>query len=127
MLFGANVSHLSFDLSIQDDDVQAEKALVLDKSKPADYAVTLMHLKKTYRQGLTPCGGTKHAVKGITLGIPQRQCFGFLGINGSGKTTTLSILTGDLRETSGACYVQGLPSHTGAARKQMGYCPQIDP
>lgn len=38
--------------------------------------------------------GAKVAVKNTSLGIPKGECFGLLGINGAGKSTTLSILSG---------------------------------
>lgn len=38
--------------------------------------------------------GAKVAVKATSLGIPKGQCFGLLGINGAGKSSLLSILSG---------------------------------
>ena len=38
--------------------------------------------------------GAKLAVKTTSLGIPRGQCFGLLGINGAGKSSLLSILSG---------------------------------
>lgn len=38
--------------------------------------------------------GAKVAVKNTSLGIPRGECFGLLGINGAGKSTTLAILSG---------------------------------
>lgn len=40
--------------------------------------------------------GAKVAVKTTSLGIPKGQCFGLLGINGAGKSSLLSILSGKL-------------------------------
>ncbi len=51
-------------------------------------------LSKSYR--------SVKAVKKLTLSIEQGQAYGLLGPNGSGKTTTLSILTGILRQDTGA-------------------------
>jgi ABC-2 type transport system ATP-binding protein len=57
---------------------------------------------------------TKHfppdieAVNGIDLSIEKGQIFGFLGQNGSGKTTTVRMLTTLLRPTSGCAQVDGL-------------------
>ena len=48
------------------------------------------------------------AVDGIDLDIPEGQVFGFLGQNGSGKTTTVKMLTTLLRPTSGTATVGGL-------------------
>lgn len=38
--------------------------------------------------------GAKVAVKNTSLGIPRGECFGLLGINGAGKSSTLAILSG---------------------------------
>jgi len=48
------------------------------------------------------------AVDGIDLDIPDGQVFGFLGQNGSGKTTTVRMLTTLLRPTSGSAHVGGI-------------------
>ena len=48
------------------------------------------------------------AVDGIDLEVPEGQVFGFLGQNGSGKTTTVRMLTTLLRPTSGSARVGGV-------------------
>ncbi|MBK6318862.1 MAG: ATP-binding cassette domain-containing protein [Dehalococcoidia bacterium] len=48
------------------------------------------------------------AVDGIDLDIPEGQVFGFLGQNGSGKTTTVRMLTTLLRPTAGTARVGGI-------------------
>lgn len=48
-----------------------------------------------------------------------------LVFTGAGKTTTLSILAGRQRATSGAALVDGAPAGTPAARAALGYCPQV--
>lgn len=75
---------------------------------------------------------TKHfppdiqAVNGIDLSIPEGQIFGFLGPNGSGKTTTVRMLTTLLRPTSGRAEVSGLDVARDASkvRKQIGVALQ---
>ena len=75
----------------------------------------------------------KVAIRGLHMAIPQGETFGLLGVNGAGKTSTLSILTGDLKPTHGDVYVAGHDmsgkSIDGVtkARKCIGYCPQSDP
>ena len=48
------------------------------------------------------------AVDGIELAIDEGQIFGFLGANGSGKTTTVRMLTTLLRPTAGRFGAPGL-------------------
>ncbi|MCH8902021.1 MAG: ATP-binding cassette domain-containing protein [Chloroflexi bacterium] len=66
------------------------------------------------------------AVDGIDLSIPEGMIFGFLGPNGSGKTTTVRMLTTLLRPTSGYAEVDGLDvaSHAGEVRRRIGVALQ---
>ena len=66
------------------------------------------------------------AVDGIDLDIPEGQIFGFLGANGSGKTTTVRMLTTLLRPTSGRAEVAGLDviKHPGEVRRSIGVALQ---
>ena len=58
-------------------------------------------------RGLTKTFGDFTAVDGIDLDVPRGQVFGFLGPNGSGKTTTIRILTGTSAPRSGQALVLG--------------------
>lgn len=53
-------------------------------------------------RGLTKSYGTVKAVQQLDLEIREGQAFGILGPNGSGKTTTLSIVSGIIRQDSGS-------------------------
>jgi ABC-2 type transport system ATP-binding protein len=66
------------------------------------------------------------AVDGIDLGIDEGMIFGFLGANGSGKTTTVRMLTTLLRPTSGSATVAGLDvmGQPGAVRRAIGVALQ---
>lgn len=50
------------------------------------------------------------AVDGLTLEVPEGGVFGFLGPNGSGKTTTIRCILGLVRPTSGESYLLGARS-----------------
>src|SRR5207244_11359897 len=69
---------------------------------------------------------TKHfppdikAVDGIDLSIAEGKIFAFLGQNGSGKTTTVRMLTTLLRPTSGRAQVDGLDCWRGPRRSAGG-------
>ncbi|TMA29513.1 MAG: ABC transporter ATP-binding protein [Deltaproteobacteria bacterium] len=59
--------------------------------------------------GLTRRYGAQLAVDGIDLRVPRGSFYGFLGENGAGKSTTISMLTGVLSPTSGEMQVLGRP------------------
>ena len=69
---------------------------------------------------------TIRAVDGIDLDIPEGQVFGFLGQNGSGKTTTVRMLTTLLRPTSGTATVGGFDvlKHPDQVRRTVGVALQ---
>ncbi|MBG0740255.1 ATP-binding cassette domain-containing protein [Paeniglutamicibacter antarcticus] len=58
-------------------------------------------------RGLTKTFGHQVAVNGIDLAVPRGAVFGFLGPNGSGKTTTIRMLLGLAAATSGQARVLG--------------------
>lgn len=70
--------------------------------------------------------GDVEALRGLDLSVPAGSVFGFLGPNGSGKTTTLSILAGLSEPTSGQAWVSGLDVvHEGTAvRERIGFLRQ---
>jgi len=65
---------------------------------------------------------TVRAVDGLSLELQKGIVFGFLGPNGSGKTTTLRLLLGLLAPTEGAAHVFGYDSrtHAGEIRTRTG-------
>jgi ABC-2 type transport system ATP-binding protein len=69
-------------------------------------------------EGLTKRYGTTLAVDGLDLSVAAGQVFGFLGPNGSGKTTTMRILLGLVRPSGGRAWVneRPLPDPDGLAR-----------
>ncbi|ARF56017.1 ABC transporter ATP-binding protein [Streptomyces gilvosporeus] len=68
-------------------------------------------LTKTYRGG-------QLAVDGLDLAVPRGSVFGFLGPNGSGKTTTIRMLMGLIEPTAGSARVLGEPM-PGAGRRVL--------
>lgn len=79
-------------------------------------------------RGLRKHFGNKVAVDGIDLDMFKGQIFALLGHNGAGKTTSLSMLTGLLKPTSGSMTVDGLDFRKDMSdiRKNLGVCPQHD-
>jgi len=66
------------------------------------------------------------AVNKVSFNVRTGEIFGFLGPNGSGKTTTIRMLLGLLRPTSGSATVLGydVTRHTEAIRQRAGYMSQ---
>jgi len=60
-------------------------------------------------RGLTRRFGSQTAVSNIDLAVPRGSVFGFLGPNGSGKTTTIRLLLGLIEPTAGESIVLGEP------------------
>ncbi|KAG1680701.1 ATP-binding cassette sub-family A member 1 [Nymphon striatum] len=56
------------------------------------------------------------------------ECFGLLGVNGAGKTSTFKMLTGDINVTAGNAYLNGysILNDIDNVRQNLGYCPQFD-
>jgi ABC-2 type transport system ATP-binding protein len=75
---------------------------------------------------LTKKFGDFTAVNDINFNIDRSQIFGFLGPNGSGKTTTIRMLLGLLQPTSGHVEVLGIPvaTHAHQIRPRVGYMSQ---
>jgi ABC-2 type transport system ATP-binding protein len=65
------------------------------------------------------------ALAGLTMTVPRGEVFGFLGPNGAGKTTAVKLLLGLSRPTSGAGHVLGAPLGNVAARRRVGYLPEL--
>jgi len=70
--------------------------------------------------------GDVTAVNNITLSVEKGALFGLLGPNGSGKTTMIKILTGQIRQTSGSAQVLGREVITDpiGVRQQVGIIPE---
>lgn len=66
------------------------------------------------------------AVNRLSLEVPQGQVFGLLGPNGSGKTTTISMIIGLIPVTSGSIEILGMDIHRDPrrVRKLLGTVPQ---
>lgn len=66
------------------------------------------------------------ALKGLNMHVKAGEVYGFIGPNGSGKTTTINILAGLSRPAQGGCVVNGMDvtklTHPGDLK--IGYLPE---
>ena len=116
-----------------DDDVLNEQNRIKQGFNPATNeintsivkdSIVLCGLRKVYKS-LNKDAKYNVAVKDIWYGVPQGQVFGFLGVNGAGKTSTLSMMTGERYPSSGQAYINGISiANQTIARRFIGYCPR---
>uniref|UniRef100_M4DNM7 ABC transporter domain-containing protein n=1 Tax=Brassica campestris TaxID=3711 RepID=M4DNM7_BRACM len=110
-------------LDVTQERDKVEK-LMLEPS--TSHAIVCDNLKKVYprRDGNPP----KMAVRGLSLVVASKECFGMLGPNGAGKTSFINTMTGLVKPTSGAAFVQGLDicKDMDKVYTSMGVCPQHD-
>ncbi len=75
--------------------------------------------------GLTKDYGENRGIFGIDLEIKKGEVFGYVGTNGSGKTTTIRSMMGFIKADSGSAFVLGMNSWTKAPEimKSVSYIP----
>ncbi|MET0427326.1 MAG: ABC transporter ATP-binding protein [Microvirga sp.] len=86
-------------------------------------ALEIRGLTKSYKIGHIR-QKSRQVLKGLDLAVPRGEVFGYLGPNGSGKTTTLKVLTGLLRAEQGEVKVLGRPLGDRSWRARVGYLPE---
>ncbi len=87
-------------------------------SPATDFAIDVRNLNKHF--------GSKHVVKDFSLQVAPGEIYGFLGPNGSGKTTSIRMLCGLLRPDSGSgtCLGHDVLRETAAIKREVGYMTQ---
>jgi len=76
--------------------------------------------------GVSYRAGRDFAIQDLSLAVPRGAVYGFLGPNGSGKTTTIRLILGMLRAASGSIDVLGhrVPDDVHRALGRIGYVPE---
>ena len=108
-----------------DQDVAEEsaKALSIIRSvPPGQYSLVTAGLSKSYVRR------TK-VIDGLSFTVNKGECFGLLGVNGAGKSTTFSMLTAEIRPDAGTIWANGFytSNDIDKYRKFLGYDPQSNP
>jgi len=87
-------------------------------------AIQLHNITKIYRRSHLGRTKTTVGVQNLSLEIREGEVFGLLGLNGSGKTTTIKMLLGLLRPTTGSIQIfnQNMPNLKVLSR--IGYLPE---
>lgn len=124
----ANFAECNFQIflfqDLLDPTVQNEKELVnnLKNFKQLSQKVLVVDdIKRWYwscrcdcRRDYTP---RNPAVKGVSFTVGEQECFGLLGLNGAGKSTIFSCLTGTITPSHGKAYLRSI-SVTNCATSQ---------
>ncbi|XP_015521738.2 retinal-specific phospholipid-transporting ATPase ABCA4 [Neodiprion lecontei] len=78
--------------------------------------------------GLSKHYGKVEAVKEVSFRVLRNECFGLLGVNGAGKSSTFRMLVGEEIPNSGILYRGRYSSNSDRTKylAGMGYCPQTD-
>lgn len=85
-------------------------------------AIRTENLRKEFYLGIRR---KRHvALESLTLQVEPGEVYGFLGPNGSGKTTTMKILTGLCAPTAGQAWLLGKPVGTVAVKEEIGFLPE---
>ncbi len=85
---------------------------------PDQLVIDVTALNKSY--------GDKHVVRDFSLKVQRGEIFGFLGPNGSGKTTSIRLICGLLKADSGSGTVMGFDvrKQSAAIKREVGYMTQ---
>lgn len=85
-------------------------------------AIVLENLSKVYQTGFWMRSFL--AVDDLNLSVQEGEAFGFVGPNGAGKTSTIKILVGLQRPSSGNAYLHGISVLDPTSRYRLGFLPE---
>ena len=80
----------------------------------------ISHLSKQFKKFV--------AVKDVSFGVAEGECFALLGPNGAGKSTMFNMIRGEISPSSGSVHVEDISvlTNRSQARSYLGVCPQFD-
>lgn len=112
---------IGYEVVQEDEDVARERLRV--EAGMVDDTLKTLKLRKEYRSVY----GTNVAVQNLSFGVQAGKCFGLLGVNGAGKSTTFKMLTTEIIPTAGQIVLRGREIGSGPlCNGEVGYCPQSD-
>ncbi|XP_046970416.1 phospholipid-transporting ATPase ABCA1-like [Vanessa cardui] len=111
-----------------DEMVRAEKAYV-DKAitLPKNQIPDAMLVNDVHKKYWRLFGKSCNAVKGVSFSVKKGECFGLLGVNGAGKSSTFKMMTGTDCPTRGSIFANGhfMTPFSTKYLQSLGYCPQF--
>ena len=132
-----NLNNSSNDIKLDSDNHKTNLVDVKNdeiEENPKQYMITIKNLRKIYNNGASKlfscCGKSKGkvAVKNLSFCLEKGECFGLLGLNHAGKTTTFKCITQELYQNNGDIIFDGvnLKNNFKFIINKLGYCPQYD-
>ncbi len=94
-----------------------------EPTRAGEKLIDVRDLKKTFKTGLLKTK-TVEAVRGVSFVVRRGEIVGFLGPNGSGKTTTIKMLLGLIAPSGGSATMFGQPVPSTSARARIGFLPE---
>ena len=88
-------------------------------------AIRTENLTKIYKRKHLFKTVVSRGVEDLGLAIEAGEIFGLLGLNGSGKTTTIKLMLGLLRPTKGGVFILGEPVPTVNTLRKVGFLPEV--
>ena len=73
--------------------------------------------------------GKKALFEDVNIKFTEGNCYGLIGANGAGKSTTMNIMCGVLKQTEGDVYIKGISisKNPVEAKRHIGFLPQVPP
>ena len=105
-----------------------------NKEKEGKNIVKIKNFKKIFKiskiKYIISCCKNKgnEAIKNLSFCVEEGECFGILGLNGAGKSTTFKCITQEIYQTNGEILFKGenTQGNFGLIKNKFGYCPQYD-
>lgn len=109
------------DAVVSDATVRAEEARVCEnETGPKEDCIVMQHVAKSY------VGARRPALEDLSVGVHRGEVLALLGLNGAGKSTAVSILSGERAASAGSVYINHHSLASEDSRHYIGYCPQFD-
>ena len=89
---------------------------------PENTAISVENLAKTYLDFWRR--PAHEALRGVSFSVARGDVFALLGPNGSGKSTTIKLLLGLIRPTSGSVSILGGSPGADSVKRRIGYLPE---
>lgn len=122
------MAHTPVHDQVLDEDVIAEKNFTDQLVKDQEFSREALIVHEIVKDYHNIRLSRFRAVDKVSFTVHKNECFGLLGVNGAGKTTMFSMLTGDIAITKGDAYVgdSHILRNIDEYRSKISYCPQED-